>query len=104
MSLHVNNQQPICQEARCREEVTTYNPLYNAGGACGFGCWGLQRVPLGAAHAATIEDSPVLQKEAFADANLPVPPGPHRGEWADVCGFSSRRTPKMTLALQRAGS
>ena len=33
------HQQPICQEARYREEVTPHTPHCDAGGACGLGCW-----------------------------------------------------------------
>ena len=56
----VTHQQPVGQEAWYREKVATYSPYCNAGTTRGLGCWGLQPVPLGAAHAAAIDDSPVL--------------------------------------------
>ena len=39
----VTHQQRVCQEARYRVKVTTYNLCGDAAGARGFGCWGLQR-------------------------------------------------------------
>ena len=52
-------------------------------------------VPHGAAHAATIRKPTSIIEEAFADADLPMSPGPTPlwdpgavpGEWTDVCGF-----------------
>ena len=56
---------------------------------------GTSTVPLGAAHAATIEKLTSIIEEAFADTDLPMPPGATPlwgpgavpGGWADVCGF-----------------
>ena len=39
----ITHQQPICQEARYRKEVTPYNPRCGARGACGLRSRGLQR-------------------------------------------------------------
>ena len=90
----VFHQQPICKEARYREKVTSYNPCCDARGACGFGCWRLQRAawrrPCGNDRKLTS-----FVEEAFADTNLLVPlgptplcgPGAVPGKWADVCGF-----------------
>ena len=56
------HQQPICQEARYRKEVTPHNPRCDARGACGLSSWRLQRCRL-AAHAATIENPPISLKK-----------------------------------------
>ena len=90
----ITHQQPICQEARYREEVAPYNPRCDAGGACGLGCWDFDgaawRRPCGNDRKPTS-----IIAEAFADTDLPMPlgptplwgPGAVPGEWADVCGF-----------------
>ena len=89
------HQQPICQETRCREEAPPHNPRCGAGGACGLGLLVTSTVPLGAAHAATIENPPVLLKKPLpiriCRCHLPSPPlwgpGAVPGDWTDVCGF-----------------
>ena len=81
------HQQPVCQEAWHREKVATYS-LY-----CNAGSWDFN----GAAWRRPCGNDRKLSRiieEAFADTNLPVPPGSTpfwgpatvRGEWADVCG------------------
>ena len=88
------HQQPICQEARYRKEVTPNNPRCDAIGACGpvagdfnGAAW---RRPCGNDRKPTS-----IIEEAFADTDPPMPPGSTPlwspgavpGEWADACGF-----------------
>ena len=78
------------------EKVTTYNPRCDATGARGFGCWDFNgaawRRPCG-------NDRKLISiiEEAFADTNLPVPPGPTPlGYGLVYVGLSSHRAPMIS--------
>ena len=94
----IAHQQPSCQEARYREEVTTYNPRCDARGACGLGCWGRCRL---APMREAIENPQVLLKTSSLVRTCRCHLAPYHRAGQERCrakgqmcaGFSSHRTP-----------
>ena len=59
----IPHEQPTRQEARYRKEAAPYNPRCDASGACGFGCWGLQRCCLAPPMRQRSKNPPVSSKK-----------------------------------------
>ena len=85
--------QPFFQETRYWEEALFITPRCDAGGGRGLGCWWPQRCRVAPPMRKRSKTTSIIE-EAFADTDLPVPPGTTPlwgsgavpGGWADACG------------------